>query len=139
MTTTQSRNDLYLEVQQYYARQTHMLDAPDLEGYSNTFTEDAEFVHSAGRPPARTRAGILADLVDFHRRFEEDPMKRRHHFSMIDLVPLADGSIRSTFYALVVITRPGQGPELRASCVVRDVLVREDGELRNRSRVVEID
>ncbi|SDD12067.1 nuclear transport factor 2 family protein [Actinokineospora iranica] len=138
-TTTGIRTDLYVEVQQYYARQMRLLDSRDLAAYADTFTEDAVFAHSADREPARTRAGILQDLVEFHRRFETDPMRRRHHFTMLDVVFCDGDEIHTVFYALVVITRPGARSEIRASCVVTDVLVRENGELRNKSRIVEID
>lgn len=138
-TTTRVRTELYVEVQQYYARQMRLLDSRDLRAYADTFTEDAVFVHSADREPARTRAGILNDLVEFHRQFETDPMRRRHHFTMVDVASEDDEVINTVFYALVVITRPGAKSEIRASCVVTDVLVREDGELRNKSRIVEID
>lgn len=71
---------------------------------------------------------------------EGDPQRRRHHFSMVDLEPQDDGTLHTSFYALVLLVRPGvQTPEIRSSCVVRDVLVREDDELRNRSRFVTID
>jgi actinorhodin biosynthesis protein ActVIA len=137
-----TREQTYLEVLQYYARQMQCLDDGDLAGYAATFTEDGEFSHTPGRPPARTRAGILDDLVEFHRRFEADPMRRRHHFSMVD-IDHGDGdgaTLTATAYALVVAQRPGAAPEVRASCVVHDVLVRDaDGGLRNRSRLVQYD
>ncbi|MGH4015626.1 MAG: nuclear transport factor 2 family protein [Pseudonocardiaceae bacterium] len=136
---TITRSDLYAEVQQFYARQMQALDARKLEAYADTFTEDAEFGHTPGREPARTRAGIIRDLYAAHERFTDDPQQRRHLFTMVDLDPQADDSIRSTVYALVITTRPGGNPELVRSCVVHDVLVREDGGLRNRSRMVEHD
>lgn len=139
MTTTRSETDLYVEVQHFYARQMQQLDARKLEAYADTFTEDAEFGHTPGREPARTRAGIVRDLQEFHKRFEGDPMQRRHWFNMIALDPQDDGSIRSTVYALVIKTRPGGTPEIAPSCVVHDVLVRQDGRLLTRSRRVEHD
>jgi actinorhodin biosynthesis protein ActVIA len=131
--------DLYAEVQHFYARQMQLLDARKLEAYADTFTDDAEFAHTPGREPARTRPGILRDLYEVHERFEGDPQQRRHLFTMIDIEPTPEGPIRSTCYALIVTTRPGSGPELVRSCVVHDVLVREDGVLRNKSRQVEHD
>lgn len=135
----QARHQLYTEVLQHYARQMRLLDERDLAGYAATFTEDAEFAHTPGREPARTRAGILADLEAFHEQFEADPMARRHHFSMVDVTPRDDGAIDVVCYALVVIKRPDTAPEVRASCVVYDVLVHEGDVLFNRSRRVEID
>ncbi|MBM0256435.1 nuclear transport factor 2 family protein [Micromonospora purpureochromogenes] len=140
MPTSTSFTELYTEVQQFYARQMRQLDERKLEAYAETFTEDAEFGHTPGREPARTRAGIAADLHEFHKRFENDPVQRRHWFNMIDLEPQDDGSIRSTCYALVITTRPGGKPDIAPSCVVRDVIVRgEDGGLLLRSRKVEHD
>jgi actinorhodin biosynthesis protein ActVIA len=139
MTSTYSRTDLYAEVQQFYARQMQLLDGGAFEAYAETFTEDGEFRHTPGREPARTRAGISSELHDFHKRFDGDPVQRRHWFSMINLEPQDDGSIRSTVYALVVTTRPGGKPAIAPSCVVHDVLVWADGALLNRSRRVEHD
>jgi actinorhodin biosynthesis protein ActVIA len=139
MTSTRSMTDLYVEVQQFYAMQMQRLDRRDLEGYAATFTEDAEFGHTPGVEPSRTRAGIVRDLHEFHRRFEDDPQQRRHWFNMIHLAPQDDGSVKSVAYCLVVRTRPGRQPELYPSCVVNDVLVWEDGELLTRYRRVDHD
>jgi actinorhodin biosynthesis protein ActVIA len=131
--------ELYAEVLQYYARQMQALDEGKLEAYAESFTEDAVFGHTPGREPARTRQGILADLYEVRERFAADPQQRRHMFTMVDVESLPDGRLRSTCYALVLTTRPGNGPEMVRSCVVRDVLVREDGRLRNQERLVDHD
>ncbi|GAB1644489.1 nuclear transport factor 2 family protein [Krasilnikovia sp. MM14-A1259] len=137
---TRSFTDLYVEVQQFYARQMRQLDERKLEAYAETFTDDAEFGHTPGREPARTRAGIVADLREFHKKFENDPVQRRHWFNMIDLEPQDDGSMRSTCYALVVTTRTAGAPTIAPSCVVNDVIVRgEDGNLLLKSRRVDHD
>jgi len=141
MTTTPARLDLgslYSRVQQFYAAQMQRLDARDIESYADTFTEDAAFAHTPGRPAARTRPGIVADLTDFHRKFEGDPMQRRHMVNMINLEPLADGGLRSTAYCLVVKIRPGQDPAF-VSCVMHDVLTEVAGELLTRERQVTYD
>lgn len=132
-------HELYTEVLQHYARQMRLLDDRDLAAYAATFTEDGVFSHSPGREPARTRPGILAELEAFHEQFATDPMTRRHHFSQVDVDPRPDGSIGVVCYALVVIRRPDAAPEIRASCVVHDELVRGETGLLNRSRRVEID
>jgi len=139
MTTTESRTDVYAEVQQFYARQMQLLDGGSFEAYADTFTEDGEFRHTPGRQPAKGRERIVRELYEFHERFADDPVQRRHWFNMVDLEPQDDGSIRSTVYALVITVRPDARPVLAPSCVVRDVLVRTGGELRNRSRWVEHD
>ncbi|MEW1779832.1 nuclear transport factor 2 family protein [Streptomyces sp. NPDC086777] len=139
MESTGISAELYAEVLQYYARQMQALDAGKVEEYAATFTEDAVFGHTPGREPARTRAGILSDLYQVRERFTADPQQRRHMFTMVDVERLGDGRLRSTCYALVLTTRPGNGPELVRSCVVRDVLVREGGRLHNQERLVDHD
>ncbi|ADP79383.1 nuclear transport factor 2 family protein [Pseudofrankia inefficax] len=128
--------ELYVEVQQFYARQMQALDSGKYETFAETFTEDGLFTHTPTRPAASTRAGIVADLYDFHAGAATDPVQRRHWFNMITLVPLDDGTIESTLYALVLRTRPGGQPEVTFSGTARDVLVRLDGRLHNRSRTV---
>lgn len=139
MDTTGVDAELYAEVLRYYARQMQALDEGKLEDYADSFTEDAVFLHTPGREPARTRPGILSDLYTVRDRLAADPQQRRHMFTMVDLETLPDASIRSTCYALVLTTRPGGGPEMVRSCVVRDVLVRRDGRLRNQERLVDHD
>ncbi|UWZ40564.1 nuclear transport factor 2 family protein [Dactylosporangium roseum] len=115
------------------------LDEGKLEAYADTFTEDAVFGHTPGREPARTRPGILSDLYEVRQRQAADPQQRRHLFTMVDVEELTAGRLRATSYALVLTTRPGGGPEMVRSCVVRDVLVRDDGQLRNAERLVDHD
>lgn len=129
---------VYNRVQQFYAAQMQLLDGGDIAGYASTFTLDAEFAHTPGRAPARTRAGIIEDLADFHKKFSEDPMQRRHHVSMINLREQEDGSLESTAYCLVVKVRPGQQP-IFVSCVMHDVVVAEADGFLTRSRHVSYD
>ncbi|MYT28890.1 MULTISPECIES: nuclear transport factor 2 family protein [unclassified Streptomyces] len=138
MTAPQDLTALYAEVQHFYARQMQLMDRRDFEAFAATFTEDGEFSHTPGQL-ARTRAGIVVELREFHRRFDDDPVVRRHWFDMLVVDPQQDGSLRATFYALVVDTRPGVDSRLGPSCLVTDVLVRVDGALLNRSRQVRQD
>lgn len=139
MITTETQTDPYTAVQHFYARQMQALDARDLQGYADTFTEDATFAHTPGREPARNRDGIVADLHEFHRKFDTDPLQRRHWFNQIVLDAQPDGSLAATVYALVVDTRPEQRPQITASCVVHDVLVRDGDTFLTRSRTIEYD
>lgn len=132
------RTGLYAEVQLFYARQAQHLDAVRAREFAATFTEDGVFSHSPDSRPARGRAGIEEEVRGFNeRRFAHDPVQRRHWFSMLDVRPQPDGVVHTEFYALVVVTRPGQAqPVIGPSCVVRDVLVREGDALRTASREV---
>jgi actinorhodin biosynthesis protein ActVIA len=134
-----SSTNLYAEVQQFYAMQMQRLDRRDVEGYAATFTDDAEFIHAPGQPGSRTRDGILRDVYKADQVYETDPHQRRHYFSMVNLEPLDDGSIKSTVYCLVVKIRPGQKPDIAPSCVVNDVLVRVNGELLTQYRRIDYD
>lgn len=131
--------ELYAEVLQYYAHQMQALDEGKLETYADSFTEDAVFSHTPGREPARTRPGILSDLYAVRERQTADPQQRRHMFTMVDVERQPGDRLRCTCYALVLTTRPGNNPEMVRSCVVRDVLVREDGQFRNQERLVDHD
>ncbi|MFC8365537.1 nuclear transport factor 2 family protein [Streptomyces griseorubiginosus] len=134
--TTRSTTDLHALVQHFYAHQMQALDGLRFEDYAATFTEDGTFQHSPGAEPARTRPGIVRELVEFHKRFEGDPVQRRHWFNHIALEPQSDGSVRSTVYALVVTVRPGGKPEIAPSCVVHDVLEVVGDQVLTRSRLV---
>ncbi|MDF2256527.1 nuclear transport factor 2 family protein [Streptantibioticus ferralitis] len=140
MHVTATFTDIYVAVSQFYGRQVQLLDSSRFEEYAQTFTADGEFQHTPGIPPARTHAGIVEELRRFNTRFDNDPVQRRHIFSMLNLSAWKDGAIDATFYALVLTTRPGvKQPVVGPSCLVRDVLVIEDGEVKNRSRQVEHD
>ncbi|WP_406346635.1 nuclear transport factor 2 family protein [Streptomyces sp. NBC_00648] len=136
--TDYAHSGLYAEVQLFYARQAHLLDAVRAEPFARTFTQDGVFAHSPGVPPARGHAGIAREVREYNeRRFKSAPVQRRHWFNMLDVREQPDGSVHTEFYALVVTTRPGQPqPVISPSCVVRDILVREDGELRTHRRKV---
>jgi actinorhodin biosynthesis protein ActVIA len=141
MTKTPVPPHEYARIQQFYARQMQALDEGRFEEYAATFTEDGTFQHTPGTEPARTRQGIVAELVRFHERYRDEPVQRRHWFNQIVLDPQPDGTLRSTVYCLVARTRPGgkPEPEIWPSCVVRDVLEMSGDRVLMRSRVVDYD
>jgi actinorhodin biosynthesis protein ActVIA len=140
--TSPTRTDLHLysRVQHFYARQMQALDEGRFGEYAATFTEDGTFQHTPGTEPAVGQGAIEAELHRFHERFRDDPVRRRHYFNQIVLDPLPDGGVRSTVYALIVRTRPGQRrPEVWPSCVVHDVLEVTGEHLLLRSRLIGYD
>ncbi|WP_411073229.1 nuclear transport factor 2 family protein [Streptomyces sp. cmx-4-25] len=141
MSTHRVRGDLYSRVQQFHAAQMQALDSGRFDEYAATFTEDGEFRHSPGRPAAHTREGIAKELKAFHaERFGGEPVQRRHWFNMLNVQEQEDGTVHATFYVLALLTREGERvPEIAPSCLVRDVLVEEDGRLLTRSRRVHHD
>ncbi|WP_116041454.1 nuclear transport factor 2 family protein [Amycolatopsis palatopharyngis] len=133
--------DLYVEIQQFYATQVQYLDALRFEEFADTFTEDGVFGHVRGAPAAHGRAGIVAALSEYQeRRYGDDPTQRRHWFNMLKVMPQDDGSIVTSYYAVVLATKPGDPVALPTpSCSVQDVLVRQDGRLLAQEREVSAD
>ncbi|NUP38057.1 MAG: hypothetical protein HOY76_13825, partial [Streptomyces sp.] len=60
---------------------------------------------------------------------------RRYLIGMLRLDPGADGTVRTTYRALLLQTPKGGPPEVYLSTTGRDVLVREDGAWRVRHRI----
>jgi actinorhodin biosynthesis protein ActVIA len=130
---------LYAEVMQHQAVQMHALDAGKFEEYAATFTEDGVFRHTPGREPARGREDIVRELHEFHERFADDPVQRRHVFTMLAVEQHADAVIQADFYALVLTTRPDGSLTVGPHCTVRDLLVRDGSGLLTSSRWVDHD
>jgi actinorhodin biosynthesis protein ActVIA len=135
---TSSFTDLYVQVQQFYAGQVQHLDAMRADEFAATFTKDAVFDHSPGNPPFEGREAIADEMRSYQqKRYAENPAQRRHWFHMLRVLPQDDGSIVSEYYAMLLMTKPGEplaGPAM--SYAVRDVLVFEAGELLTRERRV---
>jgi actinorhodin biosynthesis protein ActVIA len=136
MLTLSSDSMLFLEVQHFLARQMQRMDVGDFVGFARTFTDDGEFAHTAGRAPARTRAGIVSDLIAYHRASGSDLIQRRHWLHMTTVDPQPDGDLIAVSYALVVNTKPGQSSYVSFSGRTEDVLVETPNGLRMKSRRV---
>lgn len=140
MISTTALTDLYTEIQQFYARQVHLLDDNAFQEFAATFTVETEFSHHPDEKPARSRAEIVNMLTRLiETRFGNARVQRRHWFNMLAVNPRDDGTIGTTFYALVITTWPGSPPVIAPSCVAHDILVREAGQLLTRSRRVQRD
>jgi actinorhodin biosynthesis protein ActVIA len=129
---------LYAEVQQFYARQVHLLDALRAEEFAATFAVDGVFQFSPDAPAITGRTAIAAAMRGAaERRAAAAPVRQRHWFSMLDTRQQSDGTVRTDLYGLIVTSRPGEMvPVIAPSFMVRDTLIREDGELRTLEREV---
>ncbi|SCF39277.1 SnoaL-like domain-containing protein [Micromonospora matsumotoense] len=127
---------LYVEVQQFYARHMHLLDAGAAHEWAQTFTEDGTFEAPTLDEPTRGRAELIAAMSRTAAELAAAGDVRRHWHGMLDVRPGADGTIAVRCYALVFSTLLGGAPRLYRTCVCEDVLVFEDGQLRVRSRRV---
>lgn len=135
---------LYTEVERFYARQVQLLGEGDLERWALTFTEDAVFEQEAqagrvwtGNAPSqrRGRAAIVAAARGAVAARREAAKVRRYLIGMLDVGPGADGTLRTTYLAVLLQTPRGGPPEVYLSTTGRDVLVRQDGALRVRHRI----
>jgi hypothetical protein len=127
----------YAEVQQFYARHMHLLDAFAAEEWARTFTEDGVFAPPSLPEPVRGRANLAAGLRKTAADLAEAGEVRRHCVMMIDVRPQGDGTLAVRSYTQVISTVRGEDQSrLLLMCVCDDILVREDGELRVRERRV---
>jgi hypothetical protein len=127
---------LYVEVQQFYARHMHLLDAGAADEWAATFTEDGTFIEPSLATPIRGRAELIASMSRAAAGFAAAGEVRRHWHGMLDVDPRPDGTVAVRCYALVFSTLRNAAPRLHRTCVCEDVLVREDGHLRVSSRRV---
>ncbi|MER5704799.1 nuclear transport factor 2 family protein [Micromonospora sp. NPDC002296] len=137
-TTPTSFTDLYVRIQQFYAGQVRLLDGMRAEEFAATFTDAGRFDHAPGTPPLQGRRAIAEEMRRYQEaRYAADPCQRRHWFNMLEVFPGPDGTVSTEYYALVLLTRPNEPvPVAAPSCLVRDVLVDRDGELRVQERTV---
>ncbi|MEU7181097.1 MULTISPECIES: nuclear transport factor 2 family protein [Streptomyces] len=127
---------LYLEIQQFYARQMHFLDDGHVEDWARTFTDDGVFEVDGNAVRGAT------DIVLAARRttdqFAADGITRRHWIGMLNVTRDTDEcSARS--YALVLEIPRGGEAVIRRSTVCTDTLVREGDAWRVRYRRVSRD
>jgi uncharacterized protein (TIGR02246 family) len=129
-------HQLHAELQDFYARQTHALDAGQAEVWAATFTEDGVFVANAHPTPTRGRAAITEAVRATAAELAAEGVVHRHWFGMLAIDPGADGVVRTTFYALVIRTPKGGAPVIHRSTIAQDELVRPHGEWLVRRRSV---
>ncbi|MGH6655879.1 MAG: nuclear transport factor 2 family protein [Actinocrinis sp.] len=125
--------DLFVDVQQFYARQMPLLEELRIEEFALTFTEDAVFEHVPDGWSMRGRAQLIDATRANTARYGESVF--RHWFENRLIEPGDDGAVRVSYTALVSLTAPDGTVTFEPSCTVRDVLVRgADGVLRTSAR-----
>lgn len=128
--------ETYAEVQQFYARQTQLLDSGDAEGWALTFAEDGTFAPPSLPEPICGRVDLAAGLRAAAARLVEAGEVHRHLFSMTAITEREDGSLGARSYTQIIATPRDGAPRLHLMCVCEDVLTRQDGALRLRERRV---
>lgn len=136
-TETPAPEQLYAEVQQFYARHIQLVDEGPADEAADTFAEDASMLSPpkiaepiVGR--AALAAGLRRNLVASAQAGE---VYRRCYTTMA-VRPERDGRLHVRSYVQVYVTPHGGQPVLRVMCVCEDVLVRERGVLKVERRVV---
>ncbi|MFF7335518.1 nuclear transport factor 2 family protein [Streptomyces sp. NPDC090306] len=134
----QVTGDLYAEVQTFYAQQMRRVDSLDIEGFAATFTEDGEVVHAGGQRQSG-RDEMIAGMRAALPRYKD--IATRHWFGhlLIEPDPADEDTVRVSYYTLVTLTDREGKVSFQPTFTVDDVLVRRDGGLLNRSRVIRRD
>ncbi len=133
----QVTGDLYAEVRTFYARQMRLVDALDIEGFAGTFTEDGVTVHSNGQR-AEGREAMIAGMRLALPRYKDIAV--RHWFDQLLIEPDETGeTLRVSYYSLVTRTDREGNVVFEPTFTVEDELVRRDGELITRERVIHRD
>lgn len=130
-------SDLYAEVHQFYADHIWLLDEGAADEAAETFTEDATLLSPPRVPePIRGRAALRTGLRRAAETLTAEGVRYRRCHSMLSVVPEPGGELRVRAYVLVLRTARGGESVVHAMCVCEDVLVRVDGDLKIRERVV---
>ncbi|MEU8032351.1 nuclear transport factor 2 family protein [Streptomyces sp. NPDC049099] len=147
--------DLYIEVQQFYAHQMPLLEERRFEEFLQTLTEDGSIEHRPGGWRIEGRRQLLTEmqqrrgdperpLVDevSAREAREkniayyDGLVYRYWFDRMRIEPVDEDTLHVRYQAIVSMTDASGKVSFEPTTVVEDVLVRVDGELYTRSRVV---
>lgn len=120
-------NDTYVSVQRFHTKVMQTMDEGSFKEFAEFFTADGEFAHTPGKEPARTREGILADLLEHHANLPNPDARRRHWFGHMRLSRIDEHAIDSFTYAVVVNTKPNEKPYISFSGAVHDILVEDGG------------
>ncbi|MBV1855587.1 nuclear transport factor 2 family protein [Catellatospora tritici] len=139
VTTARPDVALHAAVHAFYARQIHLLDHGDVDGFAATFTADGRFFHHPNGRLEPGRDNIATAMRGFLARAAAAGVVRHHWFGMFQIDPGADGTIVVTYYSLVSHTDAERKVTLEPTGVVQDVLVEVDGVLLNSSRTVKPD
>uniref|UniRef100_A0AAU3GQI8 Nuclear transport factor 2 family protein n=1 Tax=Streptomyces sp. NBC_01401 TaxID=2903854 RepID=A0AAU3GQI8_9ACTN len=147
--------DLYVEIQQFYARQMPLLEERRLEEFLETLTEDGSIEHRPSGWKLEGRAQLLSEMQarrgDPERPLVAETSARaareanvpyydgivyRYWFDRMRVDVIDEDTLRVGYQAIVSMTDTSGKVSFEPTTRVEDVLVRRDGELYTRSRVV---
>ncbi|MGC5342991.1 nuclear transport factor 2 family protein [Streptomyces sp. DT24] len=126
--------DLYIEVKNFYARQMRVLDDLDIEQFIRTFTENGSVAH-----PHRGEKTVGHDNMRIKMNSMlpgYNGLVTRHWFDHFLLEEYEVDALRVTYYSLVTQSNADYQVTFYSSSSVEDIMIRQDGELRIRDRVI---
>lgn len=129
--------DVYVEVLNFYARQMRLLDALDIDGYAGTFTKDGVTDHAHRGEKVEGRAALIAGARQALPRYAGVAVRHWNDHYLIDEVD--QGTLKVTYCSLVTRTDADGKVAFEPTFSIEDVLVREEGKLRAKSRTIHRD
>jgi len=129
-------DELYVQIQQFYAYHMRMLDSGAAQEWADTFTEDGIFEPPSAPSPIVGRAALAAGVREAVVQLAALGEQHRHILISLDVTPGPDGKTEVRSYAQIVATLRGGSPRIHLMCAMHDHLVTENGELRVAHRRV---
>ncbi|WP_030668712.1 nuclear transport factor 2 family protein [Streptomyces rimosus] len=146
MTVTETENapavgsaELYQQVQQFYAQQMQLLDSGRVGEWAETFTEGGVFAANAKPEPTTGRTAIAAVAGQVTDEYARMGVQRRHWMGMVAIDGVNGDRVKARSYALVIETKHGGKPYIKASTTCEDVLVRVGGRWLVEHRLISRD
>lgn len=128
--------ELYLEVLRFYAHQMPLLEQRRIAEFVQTYTPDGVFEHASGlfklQGQQQIQMGTLSSLENY------GDSVFRHWVNHLHVEQVGD-EVHAGFTAIVSVTAPNGQVTWEPSCTVNDILVRREGRLLVRSRVLQHD
>ena len=128
--------DLYLEVQRFYAGQLPLLERRRVDEFASTYTHDGVFEHASGLFKLEGREQIAGGTNASLEHYGDKVF--RHWTNHLRVEPVGD-EVHAGFTAIVSVTDQDGRVTWEPSCTVNDILVRHEGRLLVRSRVLQHD
>jgi hypothetical protein len=128
--------EVYVEIQQFYARQMQLLDEARTHEWAETFTDDGVFAANAHPEPVRGRQEIAAASTKARAALKAAGLQHRHWLGMLDAKTTEDGGIIAHSYAVVVETPRGGTPMIKHSTHCADLLVHDGAQWLVRRRQI---
>ena len=123
-----------LAILDLYARQSHLIDGGDADGWAATFTEDGAFESPTYRLTATGRAELAKFAADSNGAALARGVQLRHWIGQVVIDPTDGGADVQAYLVIVATSR--EGSRIDRSLQVIDVLARAGGAWRVASRKV---